>query len=325
MTLTNFPNGISSFNVPVLGGLMGIPFTGNWFFVDAVNGSDGNEGDAENPFATLAYAYTQMRDGRNDVAVIVGDGTSAATQRLSEQLVWAKDAAHILGMTAPSGVAQRARISTATGATANIANLVSVTASGCAFVNFSLFQGVGEAATAEQLWQDAGERNYYGNVAFGGMGSANGAANSGSYSLQLYGGGERLFERCFFGVDTQDRTVANTNVQLRKNASNVAATRDTFRECMFAMRATQTTPTFIDVNQSGAIDRFTWFDRCKFNNFGTASPAVVAVGHASQGGNIVFDNCGSVGSTAWAATNAALFIVNGFTGSDVAGLAAAQS
>ena len=44
MGLTNFPNGISSFGVPVLGGILGIPFTGTYWFVDPVNGLDGNAG-----------------------------------------------------------------------------------------------------------------------------------------------------------------------------------------------------------------------------------------------------------------------------------------
>lgn len=313
MTLTNFPNGITSFGVPVIGGIGGIPLTGTWFFLDPANGSDGNDGlSPESPFATLAYAYSKTRDGKNDVIVLIGDGSTAATARLSAQLVWANDATHLIGVTAPSMIAQRARISTATGATTNIANLVNVTAQGCIFANFSLFQGVGQAATAEQLWQDAGQRNYYYNVAFGGMGSANGAGEAASYSLKLYGGSENLFDNCFFGTDTQDRSAANTNVLIRKNASNVASTRNVFRNCLFAMRATASTPTFIDANESGGSDRFNYFTNCKFINSNQSQAiAAVAAFHASQGGITVLDNCTATGATDWTASDTAVVQISG--------------
>lgn len=306
--------------VPLLPG--SAPFaTGNWYFCDAVNGSNGNDGSAGQPIASLTEAYRRMTDGHNDVAVIVGDGSTAATQRLSAQLVWAKDACHIIGMTAPAMISQRARISTASGATANIANLVSVTAQGCIFSNFSLFQGVGEAATAEQLWQEAGQRNYYGNVAFGGMGSANGAGQAASYSLGLYGGSENLFEHCYFGADTEDRSAANTNIQFRKNASNVACTRNVFRDCILAARLTAGTPTFIDSNQSGSVDRFNLFTRCLLTAHGTAMAAVNAF-HATQGGFTIMHDCTAVNCTDWTATDTSVVQVSGpVANGDTSGMA----
>lgn len=326
MTLTNFPNGVSSFGVPVIGGIGGIPLTGTWYFCDAVRGSDGNEGTSpDQAFNTLTQAYTKCVSGRNDVVVIIGDGSTTATQRLSETLTWAKDATHLIGETAPSMVAQRARISTATGATANVNPLVNVTASGCAFLNFSLFQGVGEAATEEQLWQEAGQRNYYGNVAFGGMGGVAGAADADSYSLQLYGGSENLFENCFFGVDTRDRDAANANVRIRKNASSVASTRNIFRDCVFAMRATDTDPLFIDGNEAGGMDRFTLFKRCSFINSGTSSLLAVASFNAAMGGTILFDNCTAMGVDDWGSSATALIkIASGPLQTATGGLAVSE-
>lgn len=287
-----------------------VDWPGNVYYLNPAEAGNG-VGTINSPFNSLVSAYNRCVDGNNDVVVLVGDGSTAATARLSEQLVWAKDATHLIGITAPSMVAQRARISTASGATANIANLISVTAQGCIFSNFSLFQGVGQAATAEKLWQEAGQRNYYYNVAFGGMGSANGAGQAASYSLGLYGGSENLFEHCFYGTDTQNRSAANTNVQLRKNASSEASTRNIFRDCYFAMRATATTPTFIDANESGSIDRFAWFENCKFNNFGSSAVAAVVAFHASQGGYVVMDNCTAVGCTDWTASDTSVVKIAG--------------
>ncbi len=54
--LTNFPFGVSSYGIPVLGSAV-IPYTGNYWFVDPVNGLDGNSGTSpSNAFATLTAA-----------------------------------------------------------------------------------------------------------------------------------------------------------------------------------------------------------------------------------------------------------------------------
>lgn len=321
--VTAFPNGVSSWGIPVLGGAQ-IPFTGNYFFVDAANGLDGQPGTPDAPMQTIDAAYDQCVDGNNDVVYIIGDGSTTATQRLSSTLVWAKDATHLIGITAPSSVAQRARISTANGATTNVNPLVQVTAQGCLFMNFSTFQGVGEAATAEQLWSEEGQRNAYINVAFGGMGSANGAGQATSYTLRLYGGSENYFGHCYFGVDTRDRSAANTNVQLRKNASSVASTRNIFENCFFAMRATASTPTFIDANESGSVDRFNLFKNCLFTVHNTAIAAVVAF-HASQGGYTIMDNCTAVNCTDWTASDTAVVQIAGpIPNGDTSGMAVAS-
>jgi len=211
-------------------------------------------------------------------------------------------------------IGQRARISTATGATANVNPLMTVSGQGCYFANFSIFQGVGQASTDEQLFLVSGQRNVFENVAFQGMGSANGAARAGSYVLKLYGGSENLFRRCQIGVDTQTRSAANANVLLRKNASSVGSTRNMFVDCLFPMLAGAATPLFIDANESGSIDRFAIFDRCAFHNAvnstATALTAAVAF-HASQGGTIWMRNCDLVGANDYTATDTATVKVNG--------------
>ncbi len=75
MTLTNFPNGITSFGVPQVGSGQ-IPVTnGNYYFVcnrSGANGSDGNEGTSpENPFATLDTAINNCTANNADVIVIL--------------------------------------------------------------------------------------------------------------------------------------------------------------------------------------------------------------------------------------------------------------
>ena len=73
MGITNFPNGISSFGMPVVGGGH-IPFTtGSYFFVSSVTGSDSNPtgADPDHPFATIDYAIGKCTASKGDVIVVM--------------------------------------------------------------------------------------------------------------------------------------------------------------------------------------------------------------------------------------------------------------
>lgn len=77
MTLTNFPDGVSSFGVPVIGGGSG-PFKpyATYYFVDADNftgnASDGNTGQSpEDPFLTMSAAFNAVSSG--DVITFIGN------------------------------------------------------------------------------------------------------------------------------------------------------------------------------------------------------------------------------------------------------------
>lgn len=91
MSFTNFPNGITSFGVPVFGGgpghvASGAPgvslgvtsIIGNTWFVDTVFGADGNSGlSPQEPFSTMERAFQTLKSG--DVINFRG--------RVGEQLV----------------------------------------------------------------------------------------------------------------------------------------------------------------------------------------------------------------------------------------------
>jgi hypothetical protein len=69
ITLTNFPNGISSFGIPSIGN--GIPTGGgSYFFVDSTSGGDGNDGSWESPLATIDYAVGLCTASKGDVIVV---------------------------------------------------------------------------------------------------------------------------------------------------------------------------------------------------------------------------------------------------------------
>lgn len=74
MGLTNFPNGLASFGLPVFPGARR-PFTGTAYFVcntTNFNGSNGNSGlSASQPFSTLAYAVTRVTANADDVIYVM--------------------------------------------------------------------------------------------------------------------------------------------------------------------------------------------------------------------------------------------------------------
>lgn len=295
MALTNFPNGITSFGVPVIGGVGGIPFTGNYYFVDPANGADGNEGSVELPLATLDGALDKCTAGNNDVVILIGDGATTNTARLSATLTWDKNATHLIGITAPTGVAQRARIAPTAGATA-FTPMVNVTASGCYFANFSTYHGFGTGTTAQICWVDAGGRNYYENVQFGGMGDAASAADADSRSLKISGTtGENTFVRCTVGLDTVARGAANASLEFASGSP-----RNRFIECMFPFQASAGTPLGILTSAAAAMDRWQSFERCVFiNNVESTSTTMTALVTlaASSGGLVLLKDCTTVGVT----------------------------
>lgn len=71
MPQTNFPNGVSSYGVPVLGSGPVIP-GGAVYFVSSVTGSNGNVGtDRDKPFATVDYAIGKCAANKGDVIFIL--------------------------------------------------------------------------------------------------------------------------------------------------------------------------------------------------------------------------------------------------------------
>lgn len=320
--------------VPTMG-MSGLPLViGNVYFVDYVNGSDGNIGSAQQPLQTLYGAQYKMIDGNNDVAIIVGDGSTAKTQRLSlasaqvltpaataGTLNWAKDACHIIGMTAPTMFASRARIAPPTGtylaSTFGADVFVNVTAQGCIFVNFSVFCGFSTGSASMVAWKDTGGRNAYRRVQVGGMGDAASADGVGARSLLVgaAGTGENTFDECVIGLDTASspRSVANANLEFAGGSP-----RNVFNDCIFPMQADNAGVLSILCTGASAIDRTNYFNRCKFTNGmssgGVAQTVIVSMTSASPGGQLLMDQCTFVGdtSTNWGDTNAlANMYVNG--------------
>lgn len=309
---TTHLSGLEVGGIPTFG-IGGAPmFTGNWYFVDAVNGSNSYDGSAEKPLQTVYSAFNRCVSGNNDVVVVIADGTTTATQRLSlanaqavdssatvGTLVWNKNATHLIGMAAPTMVNARARFAPPTGtytqATFGSGNFVTVSGSGCYFSNFSLFNGFSTGGNSQICWTDSGGRNYYNNVTFGGAGDAASAQSTTSRSLLISGSGEHTFDNCEFGLDTVTKTVANATLQF-----SGGTTRNTFRNCNFVFQTSSADVIGIIVAAAAGSDRWQKFDRCTFiNNVQSTSTTMsgLCTLAASMGGLFLMKDCTLVGIT----------------------------
>jgi hypothetical protein len=152
--ITNFPNGVSSFGVPVIGAGSSIPsVSGKYIFVDGTNGSDGNNGDGmTSAKATIASAVASAV--ANDCVVILpGTYTEAVTVSVAgvsivglgtsvKLVIWtsATDTASLTlaaNYTSVSGIYFKAPVYTASAAVASI----TLSSAGYAHIYGNQFQG----------------------------------------------------------------------------------------------------------------------------------------------------------------------------------------
>ena len=105
--MTDFPNGVTSNGVPLLGG--GIPATnGKYIFVDATYGVDGNNGSSwDEAVKTVAQAYSLATSNKDDVIVL----STNSGHTISSMLDMSKNRVHIVGDVFGRMYGQRARLS----------------------------------------------------------------------------------------------------------------------------------------------------------------------------------------------------------------------
>src|SRR3990167_4422009 len=219
--LTNFPHGVSSMGVPMLGGNEGLMTQGNVYFVKPSTGSDGNDGKSvDRALKTLAKAQTMATADQNDVVYFLAQSNTAGstTDYQSSTLSWAKDLVHLVGVCAPSSLSQRARVaqlSTATG----VSPLMTVSGDACIIKNISIFQGVADATSLICL-QVSGQRNVLINCHIAGMGHNDIGDDAAGRSLKVTGL-ENRFVGCHIGLDTIARSAANAEIEVSGSGGRV--------------------------------------------------------------------------------------------------------
>ena len=95
MSTTNYPNGVSSFGVPVMGGMSLPSTTGRYIFVSSVSGSNGNTGlSVEAPVATLLQALVVANANKDDIVVLMANHA----ETVSAAYAIAKAGVRIIGL-----------------------------------------------------------------------------------------------------------------------------------------------------------------------------------------------------------------------------------
>ena len=277
----------------------------NIYVVDPANGSDSNPGDRwTQPLASLEAAEALCTANQHDVVLYLA-GSSG--NNLAAALTWDKNYTHLLGMCAPTMAAQRSRIfqtSTLTGASP----LLTISATGCIFKNFYIFQGVNDATSLINV-SVTGGRNYFENVHFAGGGHATQAINGGA-SLKLDGAEENLFRHCTIGVDTISAGTGMAGILFDGEAH-----RNVFEDCMVTMYAGHAGAIFGEVVDATGIDRYTIFKRCLFlNTSSTAMTQAFAI-PAGMGAprRIYLFDCGMHGATDWDGNDRGILFQNNST------------
>lgn len=298
--------------VPVLPGL---PFgkDANYYFVDPANGSDDNTGeDIDNPLATISAAEDKCTANQHDTVLYIAGGTSLTE---TAAITWDKNYTHLIGVCAPTRIAQRARIfqlSTLTGASP----LLNITATGCIFKNFYIFQGVDDATSLINV-QVTGGRNYFENVHFAGGGHATQAVDGGC-SLKLNAAEENTFVNCTIGVDTIDAATGMMGIVFDGEAH-----RNIFERCTVRMRASNGGAGFVEVVDSTGIDRDNTFIDCMFlNNSATdlTSAFVIPAGMGAPR-KFILKDCIFLGTAKLDANDRGVLFgnMNAVTGADTSG------
>ena len=289
MSITNFPAGASSFGIPLVGNGT-IPSTyGTVYFVDANNGSDGNNGlSMDEAFKTIGAANTAVTTNKNDVIVLSANSSHAITSMLTVS----KNRVHFVGLDGGGRIgAQRTKIviTGSTGAT-NVA-AIKVTGTGCSFRNLKI---INSHTVSQSLYGliDAGEATAYFNCSFHNLAAA---------APLLLAGDNSHFVECEIGSDTVKTTVALSHTILVDKVQGGQAKRCIFDNCVIQAYTSQTTTNFVKVDAEADLDRYILFRGCSFVNFNNASGSIITdaieVPAAHAGGFIYVQECGFYGVT----------------------------
>lgn len=256
------PNGIQIDGSLISDNLVGDQ--GVKIYVDPLGGNDSYTGRTPGTaVATIAVGYAKLTAGQNDMLVYLAGTTSAS---IVDQLIWAKDYTHFVGVGAPSWVGQRARIFNS-GVSTSTYSLLKIAARGCTFQNLMVWQGSAIAHCGAIEVTAAASRNYYKNLHIAGMCHATASAGVNAYSLYVNGGYHSLYEDCTIGWTSIKRTGAAT--RQAQIIFDAGASWNLFKNCHVLNWSETAGHSLILEADSASMAALNEFDDCMFYNFWT--------------------------------------------------------
>lgn len=234
---------------------------GKAWFVKPSTGNDGNSGSSPNAaLKTLATALSKATANKDEVVYLIAESNTAGstTDYQAATLDWNKDGVHLVGVGASPMIGSRARIGQLS-TVKTIDTLFKLSANNCYIANLEIFQGVATStATTPVAMQVTGQRNKIANCQISGIGDTS-MDVAGARSLLLTAAAENEIVHCYIGLDTVIRATAAAEVELAG-----AATRNRFSDCHFESYTSNASMLMVTI--AAAMDRFTIFKDCIFNN-----------------------------------------------------------
>ena len=270
MGLTNFPNGVSSFGIPMVGSQN--IWGGNNYFVRPRTGNDGNSGKTpDSAFKLLQTAHDACTAGKNDTVYYISESTTSSAsgtqQLLTSALTWTKNYTHLIGVSPPLAMSNRCRIGTTTAMTP----MVDFDASSCVVKNIQFSQNHSHATAGAVCCDIAGARNYFENVQFQNLGALAVVDDSCRALTITSGNGENRFVNCALGSGTVDAVTGASSLLEFAGANQTA--RNVFEGCYFLGLGSANSHFFSMPSASGG-SAFQVFKDCVFfnNDMGTLDP-----------------------------------------------------
>lgn len=291
MPYTHLPNGLEVMGVPTLGG-GGIPITfGDYYFVDGLNGSDGNTGKAmDEAFQTVAAGYAAMTTNQDDVLLIRGNSSS---YNLTAMLTVAKSRCHFVGLDGAArqyGQGVKISSSLSTGAT-NIATMLN-TGTRNTFSNIKFLNG---NTVTEGIYcvAEGGEYTQYDGCEFY---KSTDLDQTGAAEF-VWNGDSTQMRRCTIGslADAIGGSSIRRPTVLLSNgiAGSGKVCRDgLIEDTMFWRQCKDTTNLFMYSANAADVERMLLLKRCGFiNSLAAGNKPAVCIGLAATltVGNIVLD------------------------------------
>lgn len=272
---------------------------GKKFYLDAVNGDDGNDGlSSVTAFKTLPVAYAALTANKNEILFIVG---GASSLNLAAAFTWAKNYTHLIGLGGNLRFGGRVRI----GHNANFTTMFTLSASGCIFHNIH-FQGGRGSTTNVTMLSITGLRNAFSNCHFEAMLHATEAGGTQSWRAVSIGDAAQAnsFARCTFGSWTTVWASANG-----KLVHFVGDNADTyFDDCVFVGNTSSASMKFIGFTGpiSGGQSMIV-FSNCKFMNTNTG---LTVLSETPSNGSLLFEMCSGFGFTNYSAAAVNVFVAS---------------